>query len=99
MKPRIPPPIVLAALVVCLSTAFLAHAQSDKTTPEACFRKRLLYEKFKQIELGYKFWKKAGALDHIDVLQLNLDEAKRFFSESFDQRRPLPSIVDVRWRS
>ena len=34
MKPRIPPPIVLAALVVCLSTAFLAHAQSDKTTPE-----------------------------------------------------------------
>ena len=34
MKPRIPPPIVLAPLVVCLLVASLAHAQNDKTTPE-----------------------------------------------------------------
>jgi sugar/nucleoside kinase (ribokinase family) len=47
-----------------------------------------------QIELGFEFWKKQGVFEHIDVLQLNLTEAKRFFSDNYDQRRPLPSIVD-----
>lgn len=47
-----------------------------------------------QIDLGFDFWKRRGVFEHIDVLQLNLTEAKRFFSDNYDERRPLPSIVD-----
>ena len=92
------------------STLMIGHLQSDGAhinpdRPGHCTA--YLLERFggqamtfvnfglSQIELGYEFWKKLGVLNQIDVLQLNLDEAKQFFSDSYDQRRPLPSIVDV----
>jgi len=45
-----------------------------------------------QIALGYEFWK--NDLAKIDVLQLNLEEAKRFFSSN-DEKKSLQQIVEA----
>ncbi len=45
-----------------------------------------------QINLGYEFWK--SDLPKIDVFQLNLEEAKRFFSSN-GEKKSLKEIVDV----
>lgn len=45
-----------------------------------------------QISLGYEFWK--NDLPKIDVCQLNLEEAKRFFSSN-GEKKSLKEIVDI----
>ena len=88
----------------------ISHLQSDgqhlnPEHPGSCTR--FILERFgtqaitlvnfgmSQLQLGFDFWKRQGVFRHIDVLQFNLREAKLFFSDNLDARRPLPSIVDT----
>ncbi len=82
------------------------HSDSEHVNPESAgectkylidrFKGRsLIYSNFgkSQISLGLDFWR--DVLPHIDVFQLNLSEAKDFFSTQLGKIDSLLEIVDI----
>lgn len=87
------------------STLLIGHVPRGLESPESIasvvqyaiekYRNRtLIYSVFgsSQLRLGWKYWEKQIA-DNIDIFQLNLSEAKRFFSDS-DQPATIHTVLD-----
>ena len=76
---------------------------SDSKDPGRCTKviidafqgKSLIYANFgnSQLQLGYAFWKQS--FRNIDILQLNLAEAKKFFTRARDSGKSLLDIIDL----
>jgi sugar/nucleoside kinase (ribokinase family) len=94
---NLPPPAVV----------MIGHIHSDgkdinRQNPGECSKyvidsfkgKSVIYANFgnSQINLGYTYWREL--LPSIDVFQLNIEEAKRFFSDTTGERKSLTDIVN-----
>jgi len=90
------------------SIVMIGHIQSDsavnsngnpgnitKFIIDNFYKRSVIYTNFgsTQINLGYKFWK--NYLPKIDIFQLNLEEAKIFFSEKRPIKLSLKEIVEI----
>jgi len=90
------------------SAVMIGHLHSDsldsnskdpgrctKTIIDAFQGKSLIYANLgnSQLQLGYEFWE--HSFRHIDILQLNIAEAKQFFSGTSESSKTLPDILDL----
>lgn len=68
--------------------------ETTKFVIEKYHEQSLIYTNFgnSQINLGLDYW--LDTIPNIDIFQLNLEEAKRFFSKDLDNKKSLHDIVE-----
>ena len=71
------------------------HGRCTKAIIDAFQGKSLIYANLgnSQLQLGYEFWE--HSFQHIDILQLNIAEAKQFFTRANEPRKALLDILEM----